>query len=380
LIQGNHVHNLTVSGGCTGSGGAGIVDATYTGSDDDIIGNVVHDIGVPGSCNGVQGIYHSNLRGKIANNIVYRVSAYGIHLWHAANNVTIVNNSSFANGSSSMGGGIVVGRGDSGAGIMTNTLILNNIVYNNPRSGISQYCYTGDNCIGSGNVVANNLVYGSSSAISLKVGSATNTIAADPQFVNYKFDGTGDFHLKSTSPAIDKGTSSSAPKTDIDNTPRPQGAGIDIGAYEFSSTSTTTVTPKPVLTLSANTLDFGSQLVGTTSAIQTLTLKNTGTANMTIPSGFVISGDFAFGGTGTCAVGVSYAPGASCTASLVFKPQATGTRSGTISIITNASSTPVVVKLTGVGTVPAPIVKLSASSLTFANQKVGTTSTVQIFS
>jgi hypothetical protein len=198
--------------------------------------------------------------------------------------------------------------------------------------------------------------------------------------VNYKFDGTGDFHLKSTSPAIDKGTSSSAPKTDIDNTPRPQGAGIDIGAYEFSSTSTTTVTPKPVLTLSANTLDFGSQLVGTTSAIQTLTLKNTGTANMTIPSGFVISGDFAFGGTGTCAVGVSYAPGASCTASLVFKPQATGTRSGTISIITNASSTPVVVKLTGVGTVPAPIVKLSASSLTFANQKVGTTSTVQIFS
>ena len=102
-MSGNHVHNLKVSGGCTGSGGAGIMNANYTGSDNDIIGNVVHDIGVPGACNQVQGIYHTNLRGHIYNNIVYRVSAYGIHLWHAANNVMIANNTSFANGSTSMG-------------------------------------------------------------------------------------------------------------------------------------------------------------------------------------------------------------------------------------------------------------------------------------
>ncbi|MET0856099.1 MAG: DUF1565 domain-containing protein [Telluria sp.] len=72
LVSNNHIHNLTISGGCTGSGGAGVVNANYSGSNGDIIGNVVHDIGVPGKCNGVQGIYSSNYGGKIYNNIVYR--------------------------------------------------------------------------------------------------------------------------------------------------------------------------------------------------------------------------------------------------------------------------------------------------------------------
>ncbi|MDB5933623.1 MAG: hypothetical protein JWQ01_967, partial [Massilia sp.] len=30
LMSNNHIHNLTISGGCTGSGGAGIVNASYT--------------------------------------------------------------------------------------------------------------------------------------------------------------------------------------------------------------------------------------------------------------------------------------------------------------------------------------------------------------
>jgi hypothetical protein len=51
------------------------VDKQRSGSDGDIIGNVVHDIGAPGKCNGVQGIYSSNLRGQIVNNIVHRASS-----------------------------------------------------------------------------------------------------------------------------------------------------------------------------------------------------------------------------------------------------------------------------------------------------------------
>ena len=44
-----------------------------------------------------------------------------------------------------------------------------------------------------------------------------------------------DYHLSSTSPAIDAGTSSHAPSTDIAGNPRPSGAGYDIGAYEYQS-------------------------------------------------------------------------------------------------------------------------------------------------
>jgi hypothetical protein len=233
LVTNSHVHNLTLSGGCTGSGGAGIVNANYSSTTGDVIGNVVHDIGKPGGCNGVQGIYSSNKGGKIMNNIVYRASSYGIHLWHAATDVLIANNTVFANGSSSMGGGIVTGDGDSPGGIqLKNTKVINNIVYKNPRSGIMQYCYSGQSCIGTGNVTANNLVYGNGSAISLKTGSATGTISADPLFVSYNPTGTGDYRLQSTSPAINKGTATSAPTTDMLGVARPKGGAVDIGAYE----------------------------------------------------------------------------------------------------------------------------------------------------
>jgi hypothetical protein len=232
LVSNNHIHHLTLSGGCTGSGGAGVVNATYTSTGGDIIGNVVHDISKPGACNGVQGIYISNKGAKVMNNIVYRVSSYGIHLWHGAGSVTVANNTVFANGSSGMGGGIVSGNGDSGGGVLTYTKVINNIVVNNPRSGISQYCYSGATCIGTGNVTSNNLVYGNGANIQLRTGSATGTITADPKFVSYNPAGTGDYRLQSISPAINKGTSSSAPTTDILGVARPKGGAFDIGAYE----------------------------------------------------------------------------------------------------------------------------------------------------
>ena len=233
LMLNNHVHDLALSGGCAGRSGAGIVNANYAGSNGDIIGNVVRDIARPGACNGVQGIYSANQGGKIMNNVVYRASSYGIHLWHAATNAFISNNTVFANGSSSMGGGIVIGAGDAPGGVQVkNTRVVNNIVVNNPRSGILQYCYAGQNCIGSGNVTANNLVYGNGNDMSLKVGNATATISADPKFVSYNPAGAGDYRLQASSPAVNKGTSSWSPAIDILGVNRPLGGALDIGAYE----------------------------------------------------------------------------------------------------------------------------------------------------
>ncbi len=42
-----------------------------------------------------------------------------------------------------------------------------------------------------------------------------------------------DLHLLDNSPAIDQGSPDQAPATDIEGVPRPQGAGIDVGAYEW---------------------------------------------------------------------------------------------------------------------------------------------------
>ncbi len=57
-------------------------------------------------------------------------------------------------------------------------------------------------------------------------------IYGDPLFVFPAWGSEGDYHLQSGSPAIDAGTSISVPSKDLDGNRRPQGGGIDIGAYE----------------------------------------------------------------------------------------------------------------------------------------------------
>jgi len=52
----------------------------------------------------------------------------------------------------------------------------------------------------------------------------------DPQFVDPY---NRDFHLQATSPAVDTGAVLPDVTTDLDGKPRPQGAGYDIGAYEY---------------------------------------------------------------------------------------------------------------------------------------------------
>jgi hypothetical protein len=52
---------------------------------------------------------------------------------------------------------------------------------------------------------------------------------ADPGFVNA--DG-GDLHLGAGSPAADQGVAMPGLIDDVEGTPRPQGDGVDIGAYE----------------------------------------------------------------------------------------------------------------------------------------------------
>lgn len=60
----------------------------------------------------------------------------------------------------------------------------------------------------------------------------TGTTVADPKFVNLA---TRDFHLQSTSPAVDSATTAKRnPDHDLEGVTRPQGAAPDIGAYELA--------------------------------------------------------------------------------------------------------------------------------------------------
>ena len=103
----------------------------------------------------------------------------------------------------------------------------------------------------------------------------------------------------------------------------------------------------PAVALSPGSLAFGSQLIGTASAPQAVSLTNTGSADLTI-SGIAASGDF----TQTNNCGSSVAAGAGCTVSVRFTPTASGPRSGAITITDNATGSPHVVSLGGTGNNP----------------------------
>jgi hypothetical protein len=128
------------------------------------------------------------------------------------------------------------------------------------------------------------------------------------------------------------------------------------------------------VTLAPTSLAFSSQAVGTSSAAKAVTLKNTGTATLTLSSIMITGangGDFSQ--TNNC--GGSVASGGKCAISVIFSPTANGSRSASLSITDNAQGSPQTVGLSGIGTGPA--VKLAPASLTFSVQKVGTTSAVQ---
>jgi hypothetical protein len=149
---------------------------------------------------------------------------------------------------------------------------------------------------------------------------------------------------------------------------------ISFGCGGAVSADAPTSPALPALSLSASSLTFTDQVVNTTSGAQVLTVRNTGTATLSI-SGVRVTGDYAQ--TNNC--GTSLAANASCTINVTFTPTATGTRTGTLTVTDNASGSPHSVALTGNGaSATAPAVSLTPSSLTYASQVVNTTSTAQV--
>jgi hypothetical protein len=248
-ITRNTIHHIEHD--CSDAGGGGIVVAgsgstSGTGHDITMDSNLIYDIGwpdggspkCPASDVHADGILPETAGANIVitNNIVYHVSGgWGIGPGGApggpVNPVIISNNLVFENAN----GGIICTNTCDGSTI-SNNIVLNNGVVRG-QCGIHTVYNPTDNHI----LEANNNVYGNAGGDYCSAGQPIqqNNISVNPAlgttFVNWKADGSGDYHQKAGSPTIDAGTSSSpgAPKVDFDGKPRPQGQSQDIGAYEF---------------------------------------------------------------------------------------------------------------------------------------------------
>jgi hypothetical protein len=142
---------------------------------------------------------------------------------------------------------------------------------------------------------------------------------------------------------------------------------------------------QPPVALSASSLTFGNQTVGTSSAQLRVTLTNNTAGQVTFPgTGISLSGADAADFTVTNNCGTGIAAGANCTINVIFSPTSVApflpTRTATINIAASDSNNNVItvppISLTG--TALAPWLLATPGSLTFPSTFVGDTSTLTV--
>jgi hypothetical protein len=126
----------------------------------------------------------------------------------------------------------------------------------------------------------------------------------------------------------------------------------------------------PVAAVSTAGLSFDDEIVATTSAAQTVTLANNGSATLSLTT-IVVTGTNAGDFLQSNHCPSSLAPTASCPIHVTFKPSALGPRTAQITITDNDGDSPQVVPLKGTG---VPRVGASPTSLSFGQQIKNTTS------
>ena len=162
-------------------------------------------------------------------------------------------------------------------------------------------------------------------------------------------------------------------------------AGSQTLSVKFTPTDTTDYTTAaakvtlvvnavPIVKLSATSLSFGKEAVGTASASQSVSLTNTGDTALAISSIAVTGADAAsFAFVNNC--GMSLAANATCAIHGHFAPTFLGALTAAITITDNASGSPQSIALSGTG--EEAITSLSVTSLSFSAQTVGTASASQ---
>jgi trimeric autotransporter adhesin len=151
-------------------------------------------------------------------------------------------------------------------------------------------------------------------------------------------------------------------------------ASVSIADNASNSPQTVSLTGSgdtPAASFSITTLNFSNQQLGKPSAVQAVTLTNGSTVPLAI-SGITVTGANAadFKQTNNC--GAAVAAGGNCTISVTFTPSVLMSETASVMVADNAAASPQSITLNGNGV--APGASLSTSTLTFADQFVGTTS------
>jgi hypothetical protein len=128
------------------------------------------------------------------------------------------------------------------------------------------------------------------------------------------------------------------------------------------------------LSLTPTSASFGSVVAGNTNS-QTIQMRNNGTANLSISQATVAGAGFSLSGL---ALPLTLTPGQSSNFNVQYAPQAAGSVSGLVSIVSNAPNSPATASLSASGVAATYTIGVNPGSLNFGSITDGS-STSQVF-
>ncbi|MYM97729.1 choice-of-anchor D domain-containing protein [Duganella vulcania] len=150
------------------------------------------------------------------------------------------------------------------------------------------------------------------------------------------------------------------------------------GSSVVALSGTGNATPQATIALSAASVNFGTLLTGSPSAVSMITVSNSGQAALSFSSialGGANAGIFTLGGT--CAVATPVPAAGSCTVTLQASPVAAGAFSASLALASNASNGNATVGLSGTAATPAPALTATPSAIAFGTQTIGAAAVAQ---
>jgi hypothetical protein len=128
------------------------------------------------------------------------------------------------------------------------------------------------------------------------------------------------------------------------------------------------------ITVAPASVNFGHVAVGSTAS-QSVTISNGGGSNLTVTQANTTAAGVNVNGISLPLV---IGAGKQATIDVVFSPKAAGALSGDISVMSDLSSTPSMVALSGTGMAATALLTTSTSSLNFGNVAVGKSGTLSV--
>ena len=367
LVARNQINGV-VSQSTTGFSAAGIAVAGGTGTNtiaNNMITGVIGPSTAPDLAAGIfvagsaasstRVVYNSILMSGERGTVASQVPSYGIALTGTAGATVELRNNIAVNTQTSGGGSNALSFAlGTGATAFTGLTASNNIYLTSGAQG-SGFRSGSLTAAAGGSVINHATLAAWQTAIS---GDAAS------QFVDPLFVSPTDLHIQASSPASNAGVPIAGVTVDFDGETRSP-TTPEIGADELGGGN---------LTITPTSINFGDQSVGSTSAAQTVTLANIGSASLQVTALTTAAAPFALSG-GTCpALPITLAAGSNCTLSYTFSPTATGPANQTLTVTANAPGSGSIA-LSGNGV--QGNLTITPTSINFGDQNVGTTSAAQ---